>query len=172
MTNRVTQRRSIMSVLGTRSAGPGAPEVKSAGRIRWRTACRLAATLIVIAWGSGIGLPRMAHAKGGTGCTGDTDVLTYHNDPQRTGWNYNEHTLTKDTVRPAFFGRIATPTPLDDQVDAQPLVVTNQTIDGHPGARTVVYVATEHNTVYAIDACSGAILKSTNLGQPVPKPFG
>jgi hypothetical protein len=50
---------------------------------------------------------------------------------------------------------------LDDQVDAQPLFVPGLTIAG--GTHDVVYVATEHNTIYAIDASSGTILKSTNL---------
>ena len=45
---------------------------------------------------------------------------------------------------------------LDDQVDAQPLIVNN-----------VVYVATENDTVYAINANTGAILNSNHLGAPV-----
>jgi PQQ enzyme repeat len=40
------------------------------------------------------------------------------------------------------------------------------------GTHDVVYVATEHNTIYAIDASSGTILKSTNLGSDVPHPLG
>src|SRR5437660_518457 len=34
-----------------------------------------------------------------------------------------------------------------------------------------VYVATESNTIYAIDASSGEILLSPNLGSPVPTPL-
>lgn len=45
---------------------------------------------------------------------------------------------------------------LDDQVEAQPLVVSN-----------VVYVATQTNTVYAIDGAIGAILNSNHLRPPV-----
>ena len=60
-------------------------------------------------------------------------------------------------------------TTLDDQVDAQPLVVPDQTIAG--STHDVVYVATENNSVYAIDASSGAILLQTNLGPPVPDPL-
>src|ERR1035437_3952368 len=59
---------------------------------------------------------------------------------------------------------------LDDQVDAQPLLVPGLTIAG--GIHDVVYVATESNTVYAIDASSGAILISKNFGAPVPAPLG
>jgi hypothetical protein len=101
---------------------------------------------------------------------GCTSVITYHNDNQRTGWNPAENTLNTSNVRPATFGWI-TSVALDDQVDTQPLVVNNQPIEG-VGVRTVVYVATEHNTVYAIDSWSGAVLKQVNLGPPVPKPLG
>ena len=101
---------------------------------------------------------------------GCTSTITYHNDPQRTGWNSAENTLTPANVTAATFGLI-TNVDLDDQVDTQPLVVTNQVIEDQ-GVHTVVYVATEGNTVYAIDSWSGAILKSTNLGPPVPTPLG
>ena len=101
---------------------------------------------------------------------GCTSTVTYHNDSQRTGWNPKENTLTTVNVTPATFGLIAS-VPLDDQVDTQPLVVANQKIDGQ-GVKTVVYVATEGNTVYAIDSWSGNILKSVNLGAPVPMPLG
>lgn len=98
-----------------------------------------------------------------------TSVTTYHNDAQRTGWNSTETVLTPATVTPATFGVIAT-VPLDDQVDAQPLVVANQSING--GTHTVVYVATGNNTVYAIDGANGAILLKRNFGTPVSMPLG
>jgi hypothetical protein len=98
-----------------------------------------------------------------------TSVTTYHNDPQRTGWNSHETILTPAMVASSF-GYITT-VPLDDQVDTQPLVVPNVTIPG-AGVHTVVYVTTEGNTVYALDSVSGAVLKSRNLGTPIPKPQG
>ncbi len=64
---------------------------------------------------------------------------------------------------------------LDDQVDTQPLLIPNVTTTrgGKSGsAHDVVYVATESNTIYAIDASSGTILFQTNLGAPVPAPLG
>lgn len=99
----------------------------------------------------------------------DADILTYHNDIGRTGWNRHEHSLTPATVNAATFQRLIT-VPLDDQVDAQPLVITVQYAGGTQ--RSVVYVATEHNTVYAIDAVTGQILHQVTLGSPVPEPLG
>ena len=51
---------------------------------------------------------------------------------------------------------------VDEQVDAQPLVVAVS------GGNDQVFVATENNTVYRIDAVTGTILQSRNLGLPVP----
>jgi outer membrane protein assembly factor BamB len=104
---------------------------------------------------------------------GCSDVVTYHNDSQRTGWNANENTLTAANVNSNSFGLVAQvgPEVLDDQIDAQPLVVTKQSVQGF-GVRNVVYVVTAANTVYALDAWSGQKLLSTKLGNPVPKPLG
>ena len=99
-----------------------------------------------------------------------TSVTTYHDDAQRTGWNPTESVLTPSTLTTTTFGLIASVS-LDDQVDAQPLVVANQVIAGQ-GTHTVVYVATENNTVYAIDSSTGNVLKTTNLGVPVRTPLG
>ena len=97
---------------------------------------------------------------------GPINVTTYHYDNFRTGWNQIEAGLKPSVVSGPNFKRIATAT-LDDQVDAQPLVLGSQKIAGH-GTHEVVYVATESNTVYAIDANSGHILISANFGAPVP----
>jgi len=94
------------------------------------------------------------------------DVITQHNDNQRTGWNPAETVLTAAKVTSTGFGLLRT-IALDDQVDAQPLVLANFTIGGSP--RTVVYVATENDTVYAIDAATGTVLVKKNLGTPVPR---
>jgi hypothetical protein len=107
-----------------------------------------------------------------TGCGHHHDVAitTYHYDNLRTGWNPHEERLTPGKVSGPHFGVLYTPTVLDDQVDAQPLVVPDETITGGstPGKYDVVYVATEGNTVYAIDASSGKVLLQQNIGQPVP----
>jgi hypothetical protein len=95
------------------------------------------------------------------------NVLTYHNDISRTGWNPAETSLTSSVVGSSSFG-LRHQITLDAQIDAQPLVVANFSIGG--AVRNVVYVATEGNTVYAIDAASGAILLQRNLGTPAPLP--
>jgi hypothetical protein len=95
-------------------------------------------------------------------------VTTYHYNNERTGWN-NQETQLSASAFPASFGVLAT-VPLDDQVDSQPLLVPGETIAG--GVHDVVYVVTESNSVYAIDADSGQVLLSTNLGAPVPTPLG
>jgi len=97
-------------------------------------------------------------------------VTTYHNDNLRTGWNSSETVLTQSAVGGGSFGQLFS-VQLDDQVDAQPLVATNVTINAHLYA-TVVYVATENNSVYAIDPTSGNVILKTNFGPPVPNPQG
>ena len=59
-------------------------------------------------------------------------------------------------------------------MDAQPLVVPSIgiTAGNYPGLHNVAYVATEGNTVYAIDADNGIILLSANFGNPVQWPQG
>jgi len=100
-------------------------------------------------------------------------VTTYHNDNNRTGWNSAETVLTPTNVASASFGLLAKVF-VDDQVDAQPLVVpgVNITAGNHQGIHDVVYVGTGNNTVYAIDADTGTTLLTKNLGKPVSSPLG
>jgi len=100
-------------------------------------------------------------------------VTTYHYDNNRTGWNSNETSLTPASVSSSYFGPLRT-VPLDDQVDSQPLYMpgVNITAGAFQGTHDVVYVATENNTVYAIDAESGTVLLNPNFGTPVARPLG
>jgi hypothetical protein len=102
-----------------------------------------------------------------------TSVTTYHNDNYRTGWNNTETILTPSNVNATQFGLLAT-VPVDDQVDAQPLLVPNVTITAgdYQGLHNVVYIVTGNDTVYAIDANTGTILLSNHLGTPVTWPLG
>ncbi len=83
------------------------------------------------------------------------NVVTQHNDDERTGRNDAEYILNQSNVRPGSFGKLFT-RPLDAFVYAQPLVVSNIFIPGK-GMRNVVYVATVNNTVYAFDADSASV---------------
>jgi hypothetical protein len=78
-----------------------------------------------------------------------TNVLTYHNDNDRTGQNLNETTLTTANVNSATFGKLGTIT-VSGNVDAEPLYVANLTING--ATHNVLFVATEEDYVYAFDA--------------------
>jgi hypothetical protein len=115
----------------------------------------------------------LATASIGIHALAQTAVTTYHYDTYRTGWNQTETTLTPANVSSAAFGLLHNVT-LDDQVDAQPLVVPGVLITAgtSQGTHDVVYVATEGNTIYAIDEHSGAILLSPNFGTPVQYPLG
>jgi hypothetical protein len=100
-------------------------------------------------------------------------VLTYHYDNFRTGWNSEEKRLKPANVNSVKFGLLHSVS-LDDQVDAQPLIIPDQKITAGPdaGKHDVVYVATESNTIYAIDASTGAVLLHPNFGPAVPTPLG
>jgi len=111
--------------------------------------------------------PLLSSLIAATAAAQSTSVTTHHYDNLRTGWNPNETALTPAAVSGGSFKALQFVT-LDDQVDAQPLLVPSQTIAGQ-GLHDVVYVATENNSVYALDAASGAVLLSTNLGAPVPQ---
>ena len=77
-------------------------------------------------------------------------VLTSQYDNARTGTNSHETRLTPANVDPRQFGKIF-PLQVDGDVYAQPLYVPSVPIPGK-GTRNVIYVATEHDSVYAFDA--------------------
>jgi outer membrane protein assembly factor BamB len=92
-----------------------------------------------------------------------TDVVTYHNDVARTGQNLSETILTPTNVNSTGFGKIGFYA-VDGKVDAQPLYLANISIPGQ-NSHNVLYVATEHDSVYAFDADNGTQLwKVTVLG--------
>jgi len=79
------------------------------------------------------------------------DVTTYHYDNGRSGQNLNETTLTLANVNSTTFGKKGEFS-VDGKVDAQPLYLSQLTIGGQK--KNVLYVATEHGSVYAFDADS------------------
>lgn len=108
------------------------------------------------------------------------DVLTWHNDNARTGQYLKEKILTLQNVSPRTFGKLFV-IHVDGKVDAEPLYVQRMQMPGR-GARNVLFVATEHDSVYAFDADTGEpfwhvwLLKpgeipsdNRNCGQVIPE---
>jgi outer membrane protein assembly factor BamB len=100
------------------------------------------------------------------------DVVTFHNDNARTGQALGETILTANTVKNNF-GRIGFFS-VDGKVDAQPLFLSNVSIPSQ-GTHSVIYVATEHASVYALDADNGQTLWQASLlgtGESTSDPRG
>jgi hypothetical protein len=90
------------------------------------------------------------------------DVTTYHYDLNRTGWNATETDLTPATVASGNFGNLATLS-VDGNVFAQPLLLSNFVMpDG--STHNVLIIATGHDSVYAFDADTYAVLWQVSLG--------
>jgi len=80
------------------------------------------------------------------------NVLTYHNDNGRTGLMPLETILTTANVNSTTFGKVnflAT----DGKVDAEPLYASDVVVSGV--THNVLYVVTEHDSIYAFDADTG-----------------
>lgn len=90
------------------------------------------------------------------------DVTTYHYNNARDGLNAQETTLTLANVNSTQFGKTGF-FAVDGKVDAEPLFLAALTAGGKQ--RNVLYVATEHDNVYAFDADTGdQIWKTSVLG--------
>lgn len=97
------------------------------------------------------------------------EITTNHNDVARTGANLNGTILNTSNVNASDFGKLFART-VDGQIYAQPLYLSQVRMAGH-GTRNVVYVATEHDSVYAFDADdpqASVPLWQVSLGTPVP----
>jgi hypothetical protein len=78
-------------------------------------------------------------------------VLTYHNNLSRDGSNPQEYALTASSVTPNTFGKLFS-CAVDGTVYTQPLWVPGLSIGTGGGIHNVVFVATQHDSVYAFDA--------------------
>jgi hypothetical protein len=85
----------------------------------------------------------------------NVDVTTYHYDNSRDGLNANETILTPSNVKSSSFGVVGF-YGTDGRVDAAPLYLSSMTINGQ--THNVLYVVSEHDSVYAFDADTGSQL--------------
>jgi outer membrane protein assembly factor BamB len=92
------------------------------------------------------------------------NAYTRSYDNARSGANLQETILTPANVSSTGFGKLFT-VHTDGEIYAQPLYVSNLAIAG--GTHNVVFVASMLNTIYALDADTGAELWSQNFGSPI-----
>jgi hypothetical protein len=100
-----------------------------------------------------------------TAVMGQVQVLTEHNDEFRDGANTNENVLTPANVNFSTFGKLFTLS-VDGYIVGQPLYLPGVQF---PNGTThnVVYVATQHDSVFAFDADqSGPPLWTTSYINP------
>jgi len=88
-------------------------------------------------------------------------VLTWRYDNTHQGQNTQETILTPSNVNTNTFGKLFTQT-VDGEVYAQPLYVSNLTLPGQ-GTHNVIFIADEHDSVYAFDADSNGGSNSAPL---------
>jgi hypothetical protein len=94
-------------------------------------------------------------------------VFMHHNDAARTGQNLKEYALTTANVNSSTFAQLFS-CPVDGQLYAQPLYMANLLVGSVK--HNVVFVATEHDSVYAFDADSPSCVqlwKTSFLGTGV-----
>lgn len=92
--------------------------------------------------------------------TAAPDVTTWHYDVARDGLNPQETILTPSNVNSTQFGKIAFFS-VDGKVDAEPLYLANVVLANQ--FHNILYVATEHASIYAFDADTGVQLWKTSI---------
>ena len=106
-------------------------------------------------------------------------VTTQHNDISRTGQNTSEVVLTPTNVKSGSFGKLYTAS-VDGAIYAQPLYLPNVTFPS-VGTHNVVFIATEHDSIYALDADSAmsplwkiSLIDAAHGASPgaIPEPSG
>lgn len=106
----------------------------------------------------------MIHAVAPARAQQPAGVYTYHNNTMRTGAYTDETVLAPSNVSSQTFGKLFS-AQIDGDAYAQPLYVPGVNIPG-AGNHNVVYVATEHDSVYAFDADSGVLLWKRSFIDP------
>ena len=95
------------------------------------------------------------------------NVLTYHDDIMRTGLMPLETVLTLANVKSTTFGKVNFLS-TDGKVDAEPLYASNVVINSV--THNVLYVVTEHDSIYAFDADTGTQLWTATALLPGENP--
>jgi hypothetical protein len=88
-------------------------------------------------------------ASAGAAVTDLAGIFTYHYDLTRDGVNSQEYALTSNSVNQNSFGKLFS-CAVDGAVYTEPLWVPGLTVNG--SVRNVVFVATQHDSLYAFDA--------------------
>jgi len=89
------------------------------------------------------------------GVTDLPGVYTYHNDNARTGANIKEYALTRNKLSHTILGKLFSCN-VDAPIYAQPLWVAN--VATSAGTRNLVFVATQHDSIYALEADANTCL--------------
>ncbi len=134
----------VEKLRGFRSANSDDQNLSSLARISCGEYLRMVPILIALL---GFGFVSRCIAAEGP------NVLTWHNDNARTGQMLNEKLLAPNNVNFKTFGKLLT-IPVDGKVDAEPLYASRVEIPGH-STKDVLFIVTEHDSVYAVDAKTG-----------------
>jgi hypothetical protein len=97
-----------------------------------------------------------ASATASVAVTDLAGVFTYHNNLSRDGSNVQEYGLTASSVTPTTFGKLFS-CAVDGAVYTQPLWVPGLSVGG--GTHNVIFVATQHDSLYAFDADQNPCVK-------------
>ena len=152
----VGQTLSVTATVANDPLGQGVTWSATGGSFSLSTTASGAATSYTAAATAGVYAITATSLSDGTknasvtiGVTDLAGVFTYHNDLSRDGSNMSEYALTGSNVTSATFGKLFSCT-VDGAIYAQPLWAANLTVGGFK--RNVVFVATQHESLYAFDA--------------------
>ena len=134
----------------------------SAGVLKWAAGWCFLLLLVAIGVYSGCGGSKSNNTPPATTTppVSGIDITTYHDDVERTGLNANETILMPSNVNSSSFGLMHVLS-ADGKVDGEPLFLSSLSIAGNQ--QNVVFAVTEHDSVYAFSADSGAQIWKTSI---------